>query len=313
MFSWTNPSLASEPGILRDPHITKVDNRWYMVATPAPFWKGPVAGIPMWVSDDLLAWERVGLILDRGAMPETAWYRDRLWAPEIHYAEGAYYLTFNARNELTAHRHSIALARAESITGPYFMVTTDRPLITLGSTVMHYDPSDASSDRYLVNDASLFTDGAGQHFVAYCNLRGIHGQQLDLPTGSLIGEEFLIHPASATGWDTKVEGPSILQRNGRLYCFFSSYTRSYEVGVTMAEDMHGPWTPDPANPLVHPAGPFTASGHNCVFEGPDGGPWMAYHVESDQFEGERLAIDPIDFAADGSISVAAPSWTPQVR
>lgn len=312
MFEWINPNLAAEPGILRDPFIIKVGTTWYMVASPAPFWSGPVPGIPMWASDDLTQWRKVGLIIDRNQVGETAWYRDRLWAPEIHAADDGYYLTFNARNDTTAHKHSVALAYSETITGPYRILTPDRPLITLGQSQMHYDPALEKPDRYFANDATLFTDSDGRHYVAYSSDRGIHGQQVDLAQAATIGDEFLIHAPSTNGWDTRIEGPSLIRHGDSIYCFFSSFTRSYEVGVTVAHSMRGPWMPDIRNPLVGPAGPFKATGHNCVFEGP-GGWWMAYHAESADFEGERLSIDPIDFAQNGRIETTAPTWTLQLR
>ncbi|MET7339031.1 family 43 glycosylhydrolase [Nonomuraea sp. NPDC005650] len=129
-FSWADPDRRAVPGPLRDPFVLRSSGTYYLTATPAPYWAGPVPGIPLWSSPDLRQWRPERLITERVHIPADACYRDRLWAPEIHEIDGGFYLTFNARNDATGHRHSVAVAQTDTVTGPYRVLTHERPAVT---------------------------------------------------------------------------------------------------------------------------------------------------------------------------------------
>ena len=123
----------------------------------------------------------------------------------------------------------------------------------------------------------------------------------------MIGEMIHIVKPGVDTWDTKIEGPYIVKRNGMYYCFYSSFTRSYEVGIAYADSMRGEWKKQENNPIMTPASPITACGHNSVFEGPNGELWMAYHVTTQEDDVEHLAIDEVAFTEDGKVKTDAPT------
>jgi len=61
-----NPNRADALGTLRDPSMLTVGDRYYMVASIPPFWRGFNEGIRLWSSEDL------GTFRDEGLLVESA-------------------------------------------------------------------------------------------------------------------------------------------------------------------------------------------------------------------------------------------------
>jgi beta-xylosidase len=254
-----------------------------LTATSPPYWEGDNPGVKLWSSADLKAWRSEGLLIDRGQVPESAWYRDRFWAPEIHPAEGGFYLLFSCnKGKLHEAPFGIAIARADRVTGPYEVVSREAPLV----------------ERAI--DGSLFTEG-GRSYVISAPEDGLRIHPIDLPSCRLTGESWLTVTRGEEGtWDAKgIEGPYLIQRNGVYTLFYSSFTRGYEVGIATAPHLRGPWTKDERNPVM--TGPVKI-GHNAVFQGPDGRDWASYH-RHDEHDVEQLAFSPLNFDREGRLSV----------
>jgi beta-xylosidase len=148
LFRYTNPIRSEVIGPIRDPQIINVGDMYYLTGTTSPFWPGTVCpGIKLWSSKDLLNWKFEGFLIERSKLAEDVWYRDRFWASEIHQKGGKFWLTFNCRNESEKypHVHSCGLAVAEKITGPYKVLTHEKPLLEGWG-----------------NDMTLFTDDDGK-------------------------------------------------------------------------------------------------------------------------------------------------------
>ncbi len=292
-FSYCNPCDCAEVAGIRDPQITRVGGRYFLTGScPAPLGEA-IEGVKLWSSPDLKGWQPEGWLLRRDAIALDAWYRDRFWAPEIHHAEGAFYLTFNCHNEATRFPHSIGIARAQNIAGPYEVVTREAPLVECA------------------NDGHLFTDDDGHHYLAYDAGSGnqLILREIELPSCRLVGPPWSVAVRTLRGgdWDgAGVEGSCLLKRGGRYYFWYSSWTHGYEAGVLTATDIRGPWTRSPRNPLLRPRNGFLEVGHNSVFSGPDGRDWLVYHaIGADRVP--RLAMDPLWFDADGEIYTDAPT------
>lgn len=70
---------------------------YYLTGTCEPFW-GDNRGIRVWRSTDLEKWESLGMVWEYGASPWHEKYRQAkkpLWAPEIHYLKGTFWLTYS--------------------------------------------------------------------------------------------------------------------------------------------------------------------------------------------------------------------------
>jgi beta-xylosidase len=305
-FTYANPHLENEPGIIRDPFIIRSGSRYYLTGTLRPIWAGPNPGVPLWSSADLLTWQSEGLLVERARIPADAWYRDRFWAPEIHETGGEFYLTVNCRNESLRHKHAVAIFRASQITGPYTLLNESEPFPP--AEERHYPPNPEVYQKYIANDASLFTDTDGKHHIFWAHHDGIHQGEIELPSCRLVGKSLLAIACSRDGWDTKIEGPVIFRHADWFYMFFSSFTRDYDMGIARARKITGPWQQQPNNPIISPRAPLTHVGHNGVFMGPDGRLWISYIMQFNGKESpERLAYDPIWFDAAGWVETNAPT------
>ena len=305
-FVYANPHLDVEPGVVRDPFIVLVGGMYYLTGTLRPIWDGPNPGVPLWSSPDLLKWTNLGLLINRNDVADDAWYKDRWWAPEIHHDGNWFYLTVGCRNETTRHKHGIAIWRAPHITGPYELLNPEVPFPP--SDEQFYPKNPQTVDKYISNDASLFTDNDGRYHIFWAHYDGIWQAEIELPSCRLIGEKKLSIVASKEGWAQMIEGPVLFREAKWIYLFFSSHCRDYEMGVARAEAIEGPWETQPNNPIISPRPPLTHVGHNGIFRGPDGRWWISYIMQFNGKESpERLAIDPIWINAKGWIETDAPT------
>ncbi|MGA2496333.1 MAG: family 43 glycosylhydrolase [Tepidisphaeraceae bacterium] len=138
--------LADMP--LRDTSICRgPDGVWYLTGTVPPFW-GYNEGIKVWKSGDMVKWEPLGMVWRYGASPWHKKYLDvkkPLWAPEIHFLKGTFWLTYSIPGwDGTGKTSGCGLLKSTSgkAEGPYEDV---QPAAALGDEI----------------DASLFEDDDG--------------------------------------------------------------------------------------------------------------------------------------------------------
>ena len=308
VFSYINP-IKTEA--VRDPNIHYVNGRYYMTGTAYPFFEqwGQNPGVKLWSSDDLLHWDFESILVKPA---ECCWYRQRFWAPEIFPYKHKFYLTFNCIDSAYNVAQAVGLAVADSITGPYKVLTQDTSLCE-------------------GNDADLFEDDDGK---VYLFTSGIFCRQISLPDAKLIGEVVqVLQPGNQGTWDggkgVGIEGPGVIKINGVYYLFYSSWGRGYEVGYATASSITGIWTKNKTNPVYgaqnkpwaerfgnvytqSPDVPFTEVGHGQPFKKADGSWWLSSHgIKPGRNTEPQLVIDPIYFTADSKVHIKL-TWTKQV-
>ena len=305
---YKNPIAPETIKNIRDPFIILEDDTYFLTGTIPPYWNGKSEGVKLWKSQDLLHWEEIDFILHRSVANDNSWFRDYWWAPEIHKKNGRFYLTVNCRNDELGIGQNPLIAVSDRIDGGFSLLNVDKPLFTK-----------EKNERCEVvipdgNDANLFTDDDGITYITVCSWDGIFLYEIDLETATLIGKPTLVVAPSEDGWDTKNEGQFIIKHGGKYYCFYSSFTRSYEVGVACADGIRGPWVKDNRNPIITPVGVdgLHHSGHNSIFADRNGKLWTAYHITLDgDLETQLLAIDRIDFDKNGRVITNAPTLSLQ--
>ena len=189
-FTWNNPLNVE----LRDPQILVVDGRYYLTGTTAPYFEqiGPSPGVRLWSSEDLLVWKDEGIIV---APSKDHWYQLRFWAAEIyHHTDGKFYCTFNCPDGPNAKAtQSVGLAVADHITGPYKVLTEDKPLA----------PG---------NDADIFRDTDGK---TYLFRSGVSAIQIDLAGVKTVGDTFNVISHGGDGaWDGATKGAPAVGQEG---------------------------------------------------------------------------------------------------
>ena len=327
VFRYTNPITRDTTISMRDHCIIKVGNLWYCTGTSNPVWTGHNPGVRLLVSEDLIHWKQDSWIIDASKLTDECPYNGRFWAPEIHFIKNKYWLTVNSgkvtkEDPKGMNTHSVWLFVSEKVTGPYKLVN--------GPLTPQYN-----------NDATLFEDEDGQTYL-YCSGNGLFQAKIDLTTGKLITpiQKFLDknqegYPDWITGG---IEGPFVLKRDGTYFMFFSTWTRGYEVGLLKSKSPLGPWKLASNEPIFgtrkkdyrpgklkfqDTADPYCETGHNAIFEGPDGKLWSSCHYfmyekrpypYSQTFQPweltPQMGIEPVTYK-DGMFYISGPTWTEQ--
>ena len=335
VFRYTNPITRDSAISMRDHCIIKVDNLWYCTGTSNPVWTGPNPGVRLLVSDDLIHWKQHSWLIDAHKLPADCPYNGRFWAPEIHFIKNKYYLTVNSgkvtkEDPKGMNTHSIWLFEADEVTGPYKLVN--------GPLTPQYN-----------NDATLFEDEDGQTYL-YCSGNGLFQAKIDLITGKLITpiQKFLDkkQPGYPEWMLGGIEGPFVLKKDGTYFMFFSTWTRGYEVGLLKSKSPLGPWELASQNPIFgtrkkgyrpelaaeggyaylkfqDTQDPYSETGHNSLFIGPDGNLWNSCHYSmyekrpypySQTFEPweltPQMGIEPVTYK-NGTFYINEPTWTEQ--
>jgi beta-xylosidase len=334
-FRYTNPITRDTAISMRDHFIIKADGRWYCVGTSNPVWTGQNPGVRLLVSDDLIHWRQHSWLIDASKLPADCPYNGRFWAPEIHYIQKKYWLTVNSGKVTKGDpkgmsTHSVWLFSASTATGPYTLVN--------GPLTPQYN-----------NDATLFEDDDGKTYL-YCSGNGLFQAKIDLASGTLTGgiQKFMDkrtegNPEWMIGG---IEGPFVVKRDGTYFMFFSTWTRGYEVGLLSSKTPLGPWKLISREPIFgtrkkgyrpelaanggyahlrfeDSEDPYCETGHNALFEGPDGQLWSSCHYLMDEkrpypysqsFEAwertPQLGIEPV-YYKNGRFYIAGPTWTMQ--
>lgn len=334
-FKYTNPITRDTSIAMRDHCIIKVGKQWFCTGTSQPIWTDYNPGVRLLVSDDLIHWKQLPWLIDGSKLSKDCPYNGRFWAPEIHFIKNKFWLTVNSGRVTPddpkgMKTHSVWLFVSDLVTGSYTLVH--------GPLTPQYN-----------NDATLFEDEDGQTYF-YCSGNGLFQAKIDLPTGKLTTpiEKFLDkkQPGYPDWMVGGIEGPCVIKKDGTYFMFFSTWTRGYEVGLLKSKTPMGPWTlasPEPIfgtrkrgyRPELAQGGgyanlkfqdtqdPYSETGHNALFEGPDGQLWNSCHYmmyEKRPYPYSQtllpwepmpqMGIEPVYFK-DGIFQIQGPTWTEQ--
>ena len=335
VFCYTNPITRDTAIAMRDHCIIKVAKQWFCTGTSLPVWTGSNPGVRLLVSDDLIHWRQHSWLIDASKLPPDCPYNGRFWAPEIHYIKNKFWLTINSGKVTDddpkgMKTHSIWLFSSDKVTGPYKLVN--------GPLTPQYN-----------NDATLFEDDDGQTYL-YCSGNGLFQAKIDLPSGKMIGniQKFLDKkdPKNPDWMVGGIEGPFVVKRDGIYFMFFSTWTRGYEVGLLKSISPLGQWTLASREPIFgtrkkgyrtelaieggyanlkfqDSEDPYCETGHNALFEGPDGKLWNSchyimydkhpypYNPDLDPWEKTpQLGIEQVYYENE-MFYIKGPTWTKQ--
>lgn len=234
----------------------------------------------IWVNrskNPIEAVQRTGKAIWRG-VPDSP-YCCNIWAPELHYLEGKWYVYFAAddgNNE--NHRMYVLEGKTQDAQGEYiFKGKISCPLDrwAIDGTVLEMD----NQDLFFIWSGWEGTVNVAQHlYIApMSNPWTISGNRVKISTPEYDWEK--------VGKPFVNEGPQVLKNEGRIFIIYSasgSWTDSYCLGrLTLVGD-----DPLDANSWVkHPVPVFAGTpevispGHCSFVKSPDGTEdWMVYHA-----------------------------------
>lgn len=272
---------------LADPTVIRVGETTYLYPTSTG------VSIECWSSTDQVEWTYEGVVW--GPAPAGAWNDQKVWAPDVLFRDGLYYLYYTAGN-------CIGVAVADSPTGP-FVDVYDHPFIGLGY----------GATLFFSIDAHVFEDDDGQLYM-YCTcywpVSCIRVAPMPDPL-SVDGPWSVAVVPKLFSWEGVVaEGPWVIKREGTIYLMYSgnrANTLGYAIGYATADHPLGPFTKHPGNPILatDTEAQFFGPGHNGVVAGPQGGLRMVYHTKQHAFTNwtRQLRSDALRFDPHGNLYV----------
>ena len=253
-------------------------------------------GIELWRSTDLINWTYLGLVwsLDREGGWAKAWRMRRggpfraVWAPEIHYVSGSYFLCFSVS------RAGLGILRS----------TTGRPE---GPYEYAFSP-DAHLRRGI--DATLFQDDDGAVYLTYGSGDEIVRLKDDLSgyaenwkrttfadTQCIVARD---RARCLKGENTLgYEGATLFKKDGLYYLgAVGNVEGRYSFVFSVSENLHGPYR------MKHEAAPCAGGGN--VFRDREGRWWSTFFGNDEQSHfREKPGLIRVDFDGEGRIVVAA--------
>ena len=334
--AYQNPLQAVVPGgglveSCADPSVIRGqqpgDRYWYAYCTTDPLNDGDrnASGafnfrlIPILRSLDLVHWTYVGDAF--AARPD--WVADDagLWAPNIEFFDGRYYLYYGAPNtDLPGGGSAIGVGTSATPTGPF---------VDAGAPVVEPHPAPCCPDsRRWVFDPDVI-EVAGQKYIFYGSYFG------GISARRLSANGLTSDPASQTQITiaNRYEGANVFLHRGYYYLFVSATDccrgplTGYSVFAGRSRNVLGPYVDREGvsllagrvggTPVLSLNGNrWVGPGHNFVFRDTRGETWTLYHAidRSDPyFEGavgftrRPLLLDPV-YWIGGWPSVRAGLW-----
>jgi arabinan endo-1,5-alpha-L-arabinosidase len=322
--TYRNPVTIQIPGdglveSCADPNVIKGqqpdDNYWYMYCTTDPLNdedRAPGGGfnfhlIPMMRSLDLVNWTYVGDAFSE----RPGWVADDagMWAPEVQYFNGQYYLYYAASwTDLPGGGSAIGVATSLNPTGPW---------IDSGFPAVEPHPAPCCPDsRRWVFDPDVILVG-GQRYIFYGSYFGGISARTLTPDG--------LHsdPASQVQItiDNRYEGAEIVPHDGYYYLLVSATDccrgplTGYSVFAGRSANILGPYVDREGvslldgrvggTPVISMNGNrWVGTGHQTVITDYQGQTWTFYHAVDrfdPYFEGavgftkRPVLLDPLDW------------------
>jgi arabinan endo-1,5-alpha-L-arabinosidase len=326
---------CADPSIIRGQ--TPGDNYWYMYCTTDPLNDNDKTGdnfnfhlIPMLRSLDLVNWTYMGDAFST----RPAWVAPTsgLWAPDIQYFNGQYYLYYTIPDVADATSgepncggdSAIGVATSASPLGPW----GDQ-----GAPVIEPRRNGPGCNFFWTFDPEVVQDN-GQKYIFFGSYYG------GIAARELSADGLSSNPASQVQITipNRYEGTEIVRHDGYWYLFASATNccngplTGYSIFAGRSEDVLGPYVDREGvsllagrvggTPVISMNGNrWVGPGHNSVFQDFDGQWWTVYHAVDQNdpyFEGavgftkRPVLLDALDWI-DGWPTVRAELWASDDR
>lgn len=304
--------------IAHDPVMARHGDTYYLFTT------GP--GITVWSSEDMETWTRENAVFDpfpAWAAEEVPGFNGHIWAPDISYHDGLYYLYYSI-SAFGKNTSCIGLATNRTLDpeDPEFE-WVDRGMVIQSFPGVH---------NWNAIDPNIIEDENGTPYMSFGSFWGglklveLTPDRTALAEGS---DELLTiatrkptssdsaAPFRATAGDNAIEAPFIFEREGSYYLFASidyccrGEDSTYKMIVGRADNVKGPYFDRENHSLNEGGGTILLAGnerwngvgHNAVvhFDGTD---YLVFHGYDANDNGRpKLRIEPLNWDAEGWPSV----------
>lgn len=280
---------------IRDPSIcVGPDGTYYLTGTSEPFWGfNNEQGIRIWKSKERVKWEPLGTVWRYGESPWHKKYLEAkkpLWAPEIHYLKGTFWLTYSIPGwDGTGKTSGSGLLKSTSgkPEGPYVdMQPAERLGDEIDATLFQEDNGDLYFAWHSGKIAKLKPDMSGlaepYHWLKAGTSDTNKNHHAGLCAG-IFGKDSFDHVG--------FEGMFLFKREGRYYlCCSDQMDGRYSCLVATSTNLLGPYS-ERYEAIQH-------GGHNAFFTDPQGQMWSTFFGPP---YSERAAVLPVHFDEAGRL------------
>ena len=307
-----NPRLSGDIAPVHDPCIIRQGDTYYVFCTTQ---RGDAPGqISCRTSNDLLNWKRIGTVFDKTPswIGETISDVRGLWAPDISFHKGRYWLYY-AASSFGSNVSAIGLATNATLDP--------------ASADFHWKDEglvfqSRKQDDYNCIDPAHFVDRDGQRWLAFGSFwGGLKMMKVDAESGKPAGEPKLITIAARLepeGGPDPIEAAFLIERNGWYYLFASydfcckAAQSNYYTAVGRSRRVTGPFVGKDGRRMTDGAGVVVLKANNqeeggrwrgpghCAVLQDKGGDYIVYHSYDRSHDGTAtLRIAPLIWSADG--------------
>jgi beta-xylosidase len=294
-----------------DPFVWKTADTYYAIGTGQLEADGHTLGkvFPLLQSTDFFQWTPSGSALTR---PDHR-LGDNFWAPAVAEHDGVFYLYYSVGHG--DKNHQLRVATSARPQGPY--KDTGSPLTDLSACSFAIDPHpflDDDGSWYLffavdfVQESNSQKCGTGLVVARMKTMTELDRNHVPVLRPRHSWQRFQANRPMYGGvydWHT-LEGPCVVKRDGKCYCFFSAgrwENETYGVDYAVAESVLGPYSDsgNESGPRVlrtipgHLVGP----GHNTVTTGPEGADYIVYHAWDKDMKMRQMFIDELLWTEEG--------------
>jgi xylan 1,4-beta-xylosidase len=274
--TYTNPVLK---GFFPDPSVIRVGDDYYLVNSTFQYFPAIVISH----SRDLVHWRQIGhAVTDLSALDLVNLDDSRgIWAPDIAYYDGTFYIVATYRLNATAQQH--------------ILMTSDRPEGPYSKPVVVYEGG---------IDPAFFIDDDGSRYLLFNNAATII--RLNDDCTRAVGKPTQIW--TGTGKNSP-EGPHVFKKDGYYYVILAEGGTGYGHSITAArsKNLFGPYKACPHNPILTQTDPkarIQRAGHGKFVETQNGEWWVMYLCSRPLpgrycSLGRETALDPVTWTDDG--------------
>lgn len=255
--------------------------------------------------------------------PVKGWNRAQVWAPELHYLRGRWYIYYAAcggRNP--SHRMGVLEATTNDPQGPF----VDRGMLYTGDAAAGGDRNrwaidgtvlDMRGQLYFIWSGWEDTRDVQHLYIApMADPCAVSGNRVRVCANDCHEWEHVGHRRSERGLN---EGPQVLVRNGRVMMVYScsgSWQPTYKLGMLHMDEQADPLDPGSWRKVNAPVFDSTHDifgvGHCCFTRSPDGTEdWILYHAKKYRWDcwDRVVRAQPFGWRADGFPEFGSPAST----
>jgi len=327
--SCAQPTFVNPIAEGRDPWVVKTDSCYYFCST---YWN---SSIVVWKSDKLTD---MGIRRVVWTPSLNGWNRTDLWAPELHYINGKWYIYYTAgtgaeydQNSGTWIWHWQRAGVLECLTqDPTTAAYIDRGMLYTGENIQNWNGT-AESNTWAIDPTPLEMNGnlyliwSGWDSTANMANNGFTQQNLyiaQLNNPYNVATNRIKISAPTYPWEIGqvqrvIEGPEILAHGYKVYCIYSTpdfWTLEYKMGqlsISIGDDPMIPanWTKK-SSPVFEGTSEVYSVGHGSFATSPGGKEqWLIYRSKQKPEGGwERdVRLQKFTWNPDGSPNFGVPS------